>query len=188
MDKRMPTIKGVFVLSQVNSVRRAKGEAGLAELSRRYGKPINFGTTEDVPVEEEVRLIAHALQIINDDKIPADKIDFESGRLHFRNFIATPLAKLILGTITDLKYLFLHSKYIAEHVFRGIIFTSEDLGGERIKITMKGGVYPLDHFTGLWWEWGDYFGFKPKIEARMLGDEEYEYIIDLSEKKTEKNR
>lgn len=183
MEKAVPTIKGIFVNSQVASVRKAKGEEGVRELERRYGKPVKFTNTENVPVEEEVRLIREAIQIINDDKITPENLEFEAGRLHFRNFISTPLARLILGAITNLKYLFLHSKYIAEHVFNGIVFISEDLGGEKIKITMEGGAYPLDHFKGLWWEWCDYFGYKAKVGALQLAPEKYEYIVDLSEKK-----
>jgi len=183
MTKSIPTIKGIFVNSQVASVRNSKGEEGLKELEKRYGKPIKFGNVEDVPVAEEVRLIELAVQIINDDKISQDELAFEAGKLHFVNFATTPLARMIFSIMKDLKYILLNSKYISEHVFRGMDFNSEALDQFRIKITIEGGVYPLNHFKGLWWAWCENFGYKPKIEATQLSPEKYEYIIDLSEKK-----
>ena len=116
MAKSIPTIKGIFVNSQINSVKREKGEEGLKELEKRFGS-IKFNNIEDVPVSEEVRLIECALQIINEDSIPEKDMAFEAGRLHFKNFSTTPLAKLTFGVLTNLKYILLHSKYIIQYFF-----------------------------------------------------------------------
>ena len=176
-QKKEPTIKGIFVNSHINAVRREKGEAGVRELEKRYGSAIKFTNLEDVLVSDEISIIELALDIISNTSVPDGKRAFEAGRLHFQNFTTTPLAKIIFSTFTEPKKMFLNSKYIAEHVFNGITFTSTDEGPNKVKVIMEGGHYPLDHFKGLFWEWINYFKLKPSIEAKQTSPERYEYLL-----------
>lgn len=183
MTKGEPTIKGIFVNSHINAVREAKGEKGVSELARRFGKAILFKNWDDVSVSDEVKLIEHALDVIHEDGVPPEKRAFEAGRLHFQDFSTTPLARMLLSTIRAPKRIFMNAKYIAEHVFQGITYSSTDMGPKSVKITMEGGIYPLDHFRGLFWEWLLYWGYDPRVDAVQVGPMRYEYTLDWSKRK-----
>ncbi len=172
-----PTIKGIFVKSHLDAVKAAKGDEGLRELQRRYGKPLDFKNADDIAVADEIKIIEAGFDIVTDGTVPPGLRSFEAGRMHFRDFSSTPLAHVLLSVFKNPKPIFLNSKYVAEHVFQGITFTSSDLGPNKVKIIMQGGVYPLDHFKGLWWEWIHFSGFAPTVEATQLGPETYEYIL-----------
>ncbi len=169
--------------SHVKVVRNEKGESGVRELEKRFGRPVNFANFEDVLVSDEIKIIEYALDILTDGKVSPDKRAFEAGRLHFKDFATTPLAKIIFSSITDIKKLLLNSKYIAEHVFNGITFISSDNGPDSVKIIMEGGHYPIDHFKGLFWAWVDNFGYEPDVKAVQAGSERYEYTLSWTSKK-----
>lgn len=178
-----PTIKGIFVNSHIRAVRGVKGAIGIALLEQKLGHPVNFANSQDVPVAEEIRIIEAALNIL-EPNIPADQRAFEAGRLHFRNFSTTPLARLLFSFFSDAKQIFLRSKYVAEHVFRGITFSSEEVTPNTITITLTGGLYPLDHFKGLFWAWLEFAGYQPDVTAQQLGPEKYQYILRLIKKES----
>lgn len=173
---KVPTIKGIFVNSHVKAVRDAKGEVGLALLEQKIGHPTNFKNSQDVPVAEEIRLIECALDVLQPN-IPPEQRAFEAGRLHFRNFSTTPLGRVLMSAFPDPKPILLRSRYVAEHVFRGITFDTQDQGDGTIRIILTGGQYPLDHFRGLFWQWLKQGGYEPTIAARQIGSEQYEYLI-----------
>lgn len=177
MDRWHPTIKGIFVKSHIKAVQRKKGKAAVKELERRVGHPINYRNTDEVPISEEITIIEQALQLVSDTSILKERIAFEAGRFHFRNFATTPLARLVIHSFRDPKLL-LKAKYIAEHVFRGVIFFADERGPRKVKVVMEGGQYPLDHFKGFFSAWIEYCGFKPKIAATRYEPDRYEYNIE----------
>jgi uncharacterized protein (TIGR02265 family) len=86
-----PTIKGIFVNSHIKAVQKALGDKGLERLRQSFGEPMDFKSTENVPIRTEVKLLECAVQLLSKSPIPPDQISFEAGRLHFQNFTTTPL-------------------------------------------------------------------------------------------------
>jgi len=179
MPSPQPVIKGMFVKSHIEAVRKAKGEAGVAELERRYGKPLKFRHMQYVPVREEVKIIEHTLDILSPAPVPAAMRAFEAGRLHFRNFRTTSYGKIIFSSLPkNCKPILMNAKYIAQHVFRHVKFTSIDLGPQALKIIMENNDYPIDHFKGLFYEWMRFFDLKrAKVDAKETVPNIYEYTM-----------
>lgn len=178
MKPGKPTIKGIFVNSHVSAVRKIKGERGIQELEKKYGKPIRFKNSQNVPVREEVELLEAAMEILHDRPFPKDRLSFEAGRLHFRNFVTTPLAKFLFPLFRRrFKLLMMHSKNIAGHVFQGVRFSSEDLGPKAVRVAMENNDYPIDHFRGLFYEWMSYAGLSGTVDAEETAPGRFEYMM-----------
>ncbi len=173
-----PTIKGIFVNSHVKTVREQKGKEGVLELEKRFGKSLRFRNGENVFVSDEVTLIEHALDILTNNDLPAEERAFEAGRLHFRNFATTPLARIIFSQFRkNLKLLLMQTKHIAGHVFQGVRFSSVEIGPTTVKIIMENNDYPLEHFKGLFFEWISFAGYEGNVIARQLSPDKYEYLV-----------
>ncbi len=171
-----PTIKGIFVNSHINKVRQEKGEEGVRELEKKFGMRIKFGNLEDVPVREEVRLIECALDVLKGNSVPEKERSFEAGRLHFINFTETPFGRIIFSQFKgNLKLMLMNAPSIAGHVFKGVKFSSMEIGPKSVKVTMENNDYPIDHFRGLFQEWMNYSGEKGIVEAKETAPMRYEY-------------
>src|SRR5258708_277578 len=176
MESGSPTIKGVFVKSHINAVRKLRGENGIRALEQLYGKPVSFKNSENVPVAEEVKIIELALGIMADQPIPPEERAYEAGRLHFRNFSTTPLGRIIFSMFRrNFKLMMLQSYHVAGHVFQGVKFGSEDLGPTSVRIVMENNDYPLDHFRGLFYEWLLFSCASGREDTRIIPDHRYEY-------------
>src|SRR5687768_7955185 len=174
--KTTPVIKGIFVNSHIKAVAKAKGKPGVAELQRRFGKPLTYSNLQNVPVAEEVKLIEEALQVLSPRPIPEEQMQFEAGRLHFRNFSQTPYGRILFNTLPkNFKRLMLNAKYIAQHVFKGITFTSIDQGPKAVTVIMENNDYPIQHFRGLFFEWMKFFGLKGQVRATEINRGTYKY-------------
>lgn len=172
-----PTIKGIFVNSHIKALQTKKGDEAVILLEKQFGKPINFKNSEDVLVSDEVKIIELTLSIMSDTLIPKEKLAFEAGRLHFQNFVTTPLAKIIFSLFKNsFKLMMLNSEKIAGHVFQGVEFKTADLSENSVKVTMKNNDYPLDHFKGLFYEWMSFSGLTGEVAAKKTGDL-YEYTM-----------
>ena len=173
-----PTIKGIFVGSHVEAVRRAKGPDGVRALEAAFGGPVDFADLADVPVREEVRLIELANDILRGAEVPAHERAYEGGRLHFRNFKRTPLARMTFAVFPrNFRYLMLHSPAIAERVFKGVRFQARPLGESGVEVVMRNNDYPLDHFRGLFQEWMEDFGYRGRVEGRETAPGEFTYTM-----------
>lgn len=173
-----PTIRGVFVNSHVDAVRRSKGEEGIRALEERYGKPVRFGNTERVPVREEIKIIEIAFQILSEIPATAEQLTFEAGRFHFRNFITTPLGKFVFSFFKDsFKSVMLRATAVAEQIFEGVEFSTQDLGPTSVKVTMKNNDYPLGHFKGLFHEWMHQSMGQGRVQASETPDGAFEYVM-----------
>lgn len=178
---RESTIKGIFVNSHLKALQRLKGEEGLQELERRLGGPLRFRNSEDVAVRREVAIIDGVLDILHGGTIPSHLRDFEAGRLHFRNFTATPLARIVFSLFRkDLKLMMMHAHHIAGHVFQGTKFSSDDLGPTSVRVTMDGLDYPIDHFKGLLHEWMHFAGYSGTVECTAVGPYRHAYTLTWS--------
>jgi uncharacterized protein (TIGR02265 family) len=173
-----PTIKGIFVNSHIEAVRKLRGEEGVLALEHRYGKSLKFKNSEDVPVADEVKIIEYALDLLSPELVPEPEWAFEAGRLHFRNFTTTPLAQIIFSLFREeYKLLMLKTKNIAGHVFRGVHFASEDLGPKSVRVTMKNNDYPIQHFRGLFAEWMIFAGLVGTVVAEEPKPNTYQYTM-----------
>src|ERR1051325_5812322 len=179
MTKRpIPTIKGVFVNSHVNMVRKLKGEEGLKQMETRYGRPLRFKYLEEVPVRDEVRIIEIALDLVSEKRISRSERSFEAGRLHFRNFAGTPLGKLVMLSLPrNFKTIMMRIPHVASHVFRHVGFTVKDLGDRSVSVLMENNDYPIEHFRGVFYAWLVFRQYKGSGEAKEIPGNIYRYII-----------
>lgn len=173
-----PTIKGIFVNSHIRTVRNERGEEGIRQLERLYGSPLEFRNSENVPVREEVRIIEYAHDVLNGVNTSAAERSFEAGRLHFRNFTTTPLARIIFALFRQrFKLMMMQTQNIAGHVFQGVKFSSKELGPSAVQVIMENNDYPIDHFRGLFHEWMHFAGHTGTVDARESSPNVYEYTI-----------
>lgn len=176
-----PTIKGMFVNSHVRALGLERGESGLAELRKRFGKQVSFSATDDVPVADEVKILEYIVDITSPVLLSDRDRELEAGRLHFRNFSTTTLWTLMLQVFgSNLKFLLMQSSKIAGWVFRGIEFVSEDAGEHVVRITVFNNDYPLEHFQGFFEQWLHFSNVKGSVEATADTRGRYEYTITWS--------
>ena len=173
-----PVIKGVFVKSHINALERVRGRDGLNELHRRFGRPINYGNYDTVPVADEIAILEIIVDIVSSHPLTPSERSLEAGRLHFRDFRETPLWN-ILKPLFDFspKFLLMRSHTIAGYVFKNVEFVSEDYGEHTVKITMFNNDYPLEHFKGFFEEWMASFGIPAQVDALSRTRGRYEYTI-----------
>lgn len=177
-----PTIKGIFVKSHIRALERDYGHPAVVDLTNRVGHSLEYKSTDDVPIKDEVRILEHIVDIIAPTPLSPKERELEAGRLHFRNFATTPLWSLteqIFGSRP--KFLLMQSSKIAGYVFQDVEFTSEDLGPTHVKITMFNNDYPLEHFEGFFEEWLRQANCVPHVKAAAHTRGRYEYDISWTE-------
>jgi uncharacterized protein (TIGR02265 family) len=174
-----PTIKGVFMKSHIRAVERSKGIGGLKKLEQSFGKPIVYKNSDDVPIRDESKLIECAVQIMSDHPIQEERVAYEAGRLHFRNFAGTPLGRITLPFFkNNYKTILLRARYLGGHVFQGIKFASEELGPKAVHVVMSNAEYPIDHFKGLFEAWMEYSGLEGSVASKPIDRKMYGYTIE----------
>lgn len=173
-----PTIKGLFVNSHIRALENERGDEGLRELQKRFGRPVSYTSSDDVSVADEVKLLEHIVEITSPVVLSDGDRELEAGRLHFRNFSTTAvwlLVQQIFGS--NLKFLLMQSSKIAGWVFRGIEFVSEDIAPNTVRITMFNNDYPLAHFQGFFEQWLRQANVEGRVEATAHARGRYEYTI-----------
>lgn len=186
MPDPVPSIKGIFINSHIDKLRSVKGSDAIVELEFRFGRPIDFADFSDYPVRDEITIIEHVLDLLAIKEIKPEERAFEAGRLHFRDFIETEIARVILSPFSrssdGLKKLLLNAGFIARRVFKNTNFTAHDGGDRRVVITMENNDYPIDHFRGFFHELMLDWGLK---EPHVIGEEtaprRYEYSVSWGE-------
>jgi uncharacterized protein (TIGR02265 family) len=177
-DAPRPTIKGLFVNSHIATLKRERGQAGVDALKERFGKPVSYRTTDDVPVADEVAMLEYIVDITSPVLLSPEERRMEAGRLHFRNFSTTILWAMVQQIFgTNFKFLVMQSSRIASWVFKGIDFQSEDLGGHSVRISMFNNDYPLAHFHGFFEQWLRQAGVEGYVDAAEHTHGRYEYTI-----------
>jgi uncharacterized protein (TIGR02265 family) len=174
--EKIPTIKGIFVMSHVDALERVAGEEGMAELVRRMGRRVRYGSNDDVPVREEIEILEHVHDIVSGKPSYPRERSVGAGRLHFKNFSETPLGEVILA-LTNFKTALLKSGWIAGRVFRGIEFIPEELGDRSVRIIMKNNDYAIDHFKGFFEAWMESSGLHGSVTASDKKESGYEYVL-----------
>lgn len=174
-----PTIKGLFVNSHIEAVRNKLGAEGIERLERLFGKSVVFGNNQDVRVLDEVKIIEYTLDLLSDVPVPPEERAYEAGKLHFRNFITTSFAKIAFPMFkNNFKTMMLRMKFLAEHIFKGVNFSSKELADKKIEVIMENNDYPIDHFRGLFQEWMSSSGLKGTVKAREAEDDQFIFILE----------
>lgn len=178
-EARRPTIKGVFVKSHIRGLERARGRSGLIELQRRFGRPVHYGNTDNVPVKDEVEILEHIVDMYSQTPLSRDERATEAGRLHFRDFKTTTLGSIISPFFgLSPKLVFMQCPAIGGYVFRNVEFIAQDTGEHAVKIILFNNDYPLEHFKGFFEEWLSAFDLTGTVTARASGSTRYEYDIE----------
>ncbi len=179
MANEQPTIKGIFVMSHIRALEKQWGESALQELQRRYGKPLRFRMSDNVPISEENAILGHIIDITSATQLKKEDRAYEAGRLHMRNFSTTPMWWLLSPALQHSpRWLFLQSKHMAELVFEGVTFDSRELSPTTVQIRMsQDGSYPVEHFQGFLKEMIATAGLVGTVESDVDADGAYVYTI-----------
>ncbi len=81
----------------------------------------------------------------------------------------------------NMKLMLMQSPNIAGRVFRGITFSSKNLGERAVRITMENTDYPLEHFQGFFEAWIAFARLSGYVESFKRSDTIYEYLITWNE-------
>ena len=172
-----PTIKGIYIKSHVDAVKRAKGDGGLTLLAQKFGKPIDFKNSDAISIRDEVHLLECVTEILSPAPLTKEQLSFQAGRQHFTDFLTTPYAKIIFPYFQNqFKVVMMQIHNIASHIFQGVDFTSIALGDTAVKVIMKNNEYPIEHFRGLFQSWMEYSGLHGTVEQAQVG-QIYEYTM-----------
>lgn len=176
---KIPTIKGIFVNSHINFLKKNGGEGALQKLENKMHKNIKFSTWQDVPLSEEIQILEYVFDIVYPSaKLSPEERSFEAGRLHFRNFITTPFGKILFSALPkNFKGTLMKLPMIIKHIFKNLEFSVKGLSKNQVRIEMSNINYPIDHFSGLFYEWMVFWKLNGKIESKAESNFSYEYLI-----------
>ena len=176
---KIPTIKGIFVNSHINFLKKYGGEDALEKLEKKMQKKIKYSTWQDVPMSEEIQIIEYVFDIVYPSAVVSEKDrSFEAGRLHFRNFITTPFGKILFTALPkNFKGTLLKLPMIIKHIFKNLEFSVTGLSKNKVKIEVSNMNYPPEHFSGLFHEWMVFWKLHGRIDAKIKSDISCEYLI-----------
>ncbi len=177
---KTPLIKGMFISSHIDKLRREKGDAAVAELYKRLGIEKGFNNFEDYPVRQEIEIIETVLELL-DGAAPENK-EFEAGRLHFKNFSETFFGKMTISiaprTSEGFKTIMQGVSLIGRYVFKNTNVSSRLIDESVVKVIMDNNDYSIEHFRGFFYEWAVFWGLvQPEVTAEELAEKRYEYTI-----------
>lgn len=179
----IPTIKGIFVRSHIDNLEKAKGKKAVKELEKRVGRSVRFSNLEDVPVEEEIKIIENAFDLMTSGHVTPETRAYQSGRLHFKNFTTTPWGKMIFKIFSNnLRYHMMHASNIAERVFRGMQFSAEETGPNALSVQIDNLPYAPDHFRGIFQAWLEHMGYEGNVSVHEVGANSYRYDFTWKER------
>jgi uncharacterized protein (TIGR02265 family) len=180
MTNEQPTIKGIFVTSHIKALEKQRGHEAVEELERRYGKPLRFRSSDNVPIAEENLILSHIVDITSATDLKHEERAFEAGRVHMKNFSTTPMWLLLSPALQHSpKWIFLQSQHVAELVFEGVKFSSREVSPTVVQIRMEDheGSYPIEHFQGFLAEMISASGLVGAVDSGVAKDGAYIYTI-----------
>jgi len=177
MDMR---VKGMFLKNIVATIKEHKGPQGLEALKRELGDTQFYGM-RDYSLEEEVQLHRVAMKILYGDANPNNY--FELGKVSFQTYAESAIGKTIMSLFHgNVKKLALSFKMAINTISSGFDIRTEDLGGNRVKITLLHLPYPVEYYKGVFTGAIEYFQKRGEVtqglvKAHTRAPGDYEYIL-----------
>jgi len=153
--------KGFIFKSQLDALRKLKGEEVLAVLEKKFG-PLVFNGFKEYPVEEEIRLQQEIAEIMF-GKID-DEAWFKLGEVVFNAFAYSQIGKTIFSLFGNLQGNFSQLPSILKTISSGITCTVKKTGDRMLTITLTGEPHNPHHYQGVFNAGIRYFGFTPSVE------------------------
>jgi hypothetical protein len=173
-----PTIKGTYILSHIQALFNDCGQEAIDDLRSRYGKNIDFQKNDNVPVADEVAILENIVDIRSPKRLTKEERALAAGHLHFKNFTSTPIWVILAPFArANIHMLLMQSHYIANKVFHGVLFTSENVSPTTVRIKLANNDYPLEHFQGFFEEWIIFSRQIGAVEADIDSRGAYVYTI-----------
>jgi uncharacterized protein (TIGR02265 family) len=178
---RTPLIKGMFINSHIERLRREKGAEAVYDLNLHLGIFTGFNNFDDYPVSLEIKVLEFVLESLEGAVPPGEKA-FEAGRLHFRDFAETVFGRLTMGIVPrspeGFRRLMAMANYIGSYVFKNTDFSTRLVGDTAVQVVMENNDYPIDHFRGLFCEWAVFWGLSnPSVTAKETAPKRFEYTV-----------
>ena len=169
------TVKGIFLKDIVNIVKNEKGPEGLSKLEGEIGD-INFSAFRDYPIETDKLLNEKAAEIIYGNSSP--KTQFEFGKTAFKVYSGSAIGKTMFSLLgKDVKKVASSFGKILGTATSGLEVEVHDMGEKSLRFHMKNNPYNIRHYEGILFAAFEYFGENPKINAKELGEEDYQYDV-----------
>ena len=177
MKKEIPSIKGIFVRQHIQAIKKIKGDEGVKLLEQKFGRPLVFKNSDNVPIADEIKILESFTEILFPKNYTRDELQYVSGRLHFKNFTQSPIARILIYSFKmDFRKLILNSTSIFAHVFNNVPFSAESLGKNSVKVIISNG-YAKDHFRGFFDEWFEYSGLEGTTLAQTENVDSNSYML-----------
>lgn len=180
---RQPSIKGVFVQSHVETLRKTKGDKAVIVLEERLGRRAFFTRLENVPVKLEVAVIELVYDLLNEGHtLTGAARERAAGRLHFANFSETTFGSMLMHSMPQTKATFQTMLYnigpIARSVIQHTDFRVEERRGA-VLIKLTNNDYPPEHFAGFFEEWMAQWGLDGTVTYKVKAPRVHEYTIAM---------
>jgi uncharacterized protein (TIGR02265 family) len=171
-----PKVKGVFLKSLVDVVKKQKGPNGLERLRNEYGQ-IDFRGFSDYPLKDQARLNKIASKIIFGSYSP--QAEYEFGRLSFKTYLDTIIGRTMFALIgaDPLKIAKALPKILGA-VMTGVTILIEEVGPLKVKITMQNIPFHIRHYEGACAAAAEHFGYKAKILSTLLPNQDFQYLVE----------
>jgi len=170
-------LKGMFFKELLDQVKETRGNPGVKALERNYGAPLEFSAFKDYPVENHLKLLKQAAVILYGQADPDSYLKI--GILSFQTFSQSLIGKTLLTLYANnLRKAASAISKLWEGISNFGVREAYDLGRHRAKITIKKDPRPPEYLAGVLMGAAQHFGETAKVETRVLGVDDYEFMID----------
>ena len=171
------TIKGVFLKSLVDLVKKKKGQEGIEALEKAYGSDLKFHSVQNYPMETEIKLIRAAMTVVY-GKYEED-LEWEFGKLTFTTYADSLIGKTMFSLLgKEFRKIALNADRVINTVTGNLIIEVEDLAINKVRVRIGNCPHHIGHFGGVFMGAIESFGYKPKVETEVLGEGDYNYFLE----------
>jgi hypothetical protein len=183
METKIPTIRGVYVNSHIKALQKAKGRDAIKELRRLYGKPLEFGNFQNIPIEEELKIMHAVFNLLSSSPVINENFDYEAGKFHFQNFMTAPLTKLFFSLFgKNFRTVVWAASKVSKGIFTGVQVRKKNAGIHTEQIILENNEYPAHHFVGFFDAWLTHLGLIGMTTMKELSPRVHEYTVTWKEK------
>ena len=172
----MQYIKGAYLKNLVNQVKKEKGPEGLEQL-KQYVADIDYSSIKDYPIEDEIKLHNAVMKVLYGE---ASSENYEKlGHFTFNMYANGMIGKTIFSLMgNDLKKIGMAAQKSIDTIAKGLNIHIEDMGGNKVKISIKNHPYDIKYYRGVFMAAIVKFGNTGTIEDKEIEPRNYEYIIE----------